>query len=226
MQFMNRAHAGQVLAERLRHYAGRPDVVVLALPRGGVPVGFEVAVALEAPLDVFIVRKLGVPFAPEIAMGAIASGGVRVLTDVVWQMGIDAPAIERVERRETLELIRREKAYRGEEPPIDLRGKTVIVVDDGLATGATMKAAIIALRRKEPARVVIGVPVSSPDTCEDFASRVDEIVCAVTPEPFTAVGLWYRDFSQTTDAEVHALLRRARQIRAAWRAGSHPRSPP
>jgi predicted phosphoribosyltransferase len=209
--FRDRVNAGKVLAERLRKYAGRPDVIVLALPRGGVPVAYEVAKALGAPLDVFIVRKLGVPGHEEYAMGAVASGGVRVLNEeVVRGLGLDDVAIERVAARELAELNRRERLYRSDRPEPDLHGRTVILVDDGLATGSTMKAAVKALAARGPARIVVAVPIAAADTCQALAREVDEVVCAVTPEPFHAVGLWYDDFSQTSDEEVHALLAKGR----------------
>jgi predicted phosphoribosyltransferase len=208
--FRDRTEAGRLLAARLEKYAGKPDVMVLALPRGGVPVAFEVARALHAPMDVFIVRKLGVPGHEELAMGAVASGGVRVLNDhVVAGLGIPEYVIDAVVKWETEELKRRERLYRGNRPPADVRGKTVILVDDGLATGSTMLAAVQALRQQGPARIVVAVPVASPDTCELMKAYVDEIVCAATPEPFYAVGLWYEDFSQTTDEEVRELLARS-----------------
>jgi putative phosphoribosyl transferase len=205
--FRDRTEAGRQLAARLAQYAGRPDVLVLALPRGGVPVGYEVARALHVPMDVFIVRKLGVPGHEELAMGAVASGGVRVLNNQVVQgLGIPDYVIDAVADWEQQELGRRERLYRGQRPPPDVRGKTVILVDDGLATGSTMLAAVRALRQLGPARTVVSVPVASRDTCELLKSEVDEVVCAVTPEPFYAVGLWYRNFSQTTDEEVRELL--------------------
>jgi len=209
-RFRDRTEAGQLLAERLRHYASRADVVVLALPRGGVPVAYEVAKALDAPLDVFVVRKLGVPGHEELAMGAIASGGVLVLDEgIVKRLGISESEIQRAVEAELRELSRREEAYRrGREPP-DVAGKTVILVDDGLATGSTMGAAALAVRRLGPARVVVAVPVASAETCDEFRDAVDEVVCGVTPRPFHAVGLWYRDFSQTTDDEVRLLLAQA-----------------
>lgn len=208
--FRDRTEAGRLLAARLEKYAGKLDVVVLALPRGGVPVAFEVTRALHAPMDVFIVRKLGVPGHEELAMGAVASGGVRVLNDhVVAGLGIPEYAIEAVVNWETEELKRRERLYRGNRPPPDVRGKTVILVDDGLATGSTMLAAVQALRQQGPARIVVAVPVASTDTCELMKDYVDEIVCAATPEPFYAVGRWYEDFSQTTDEEVRELLARS-----------------
>jgi predicted phosphoribosyltransferase len=213
-RFLDRADAGRRLASELAgDYgadAGRGDVLVLALPRGGVPVAYEVARALGAPMDVFLVRKLGVPGHEELAMGAIASGGVQVLNEeVVRTLGISPEVIGRVAEREGAELRRREREYRDARPMPDVHGKTVILVDDGLATGSTMRAAAAALRRLGPARLVVAVPVAAPETCEEFRSEVDEVVCALTPEPFHAVGLWYEDFSQTTDAEVRDLLARA-----------------
>ena len=207
MRFRDRAEAGRELAGRLAHHAGRPGVIVLGLPRGGVPVAYEVARALGAPLDVFVVRKLGVPGREELAMGAIATGGVRVLNpEVIDALGIPGSAIEAAAEREQEELDRRERLYRGDRPPPDRRGRTVILVDDGLATGSTMRAAVAAVRRQDPARVVVAVPVAAPDTCAEFRHVADEIVCAHTPEPFCAVGYWYEDFSQTTDDEVRRFL--------------------
>jgi predicted phosphoribosyltransferase len=208
--FHDRAEAGRLLADRLEKYAGKPDVIVLALPRGGVPVAYEVAHALKVPMDVFIVRKLGVPGHEELAMGAVATGAVRVLNDqVVSGLGIPDYVIDAVVNWETEELKRRERLYRGSRPAPDVRGKTVILVDDGLATGSTMLAAAQALRQQKPGRIVVAVPVAAPDTCELLQSQVDEVICPVTPEPFYAVGLWYRDFSQTTDEEVRELLARS-----------------
>jgi putative phosphoribosyl transferase len=212
MLFRNRIDAGRDLAVKLRAFAGRSDVVVLALPRGGVPVAFEVAQALHAPLDVFLVRKLGVPGHPELAMGAIASGGVRVLNeDVVRMLRIPDDLIDAVATDEQQELERRERAYRGDRPSPDLHGRTVILVDDGLATGSTMRAAVAALRQQGPARIVVAVPVGAAETCAEMQEVADEAICARTPDPFYAVGLWYSDFSQTTDAEVHDLLQMANE---------------
>jgi putative phosphoribosyl transferase len=210
MLFRDRADAGRRLAERLSGYAGRQGLLVLALPRGGVPVAYEVARALGAPLDIFLVRKLGAPGHVELAMGAIASGGVRVVNqDVVRYLNVPEEVIDAVAMEEQQELERREHAYRGERPAPDVGGRTVILVDDGLATGSTMRAAATALRRHAPARIVVAVPVAAPQTCDEFRAEVDDIVCALTPEPFQAVGLWYQDFSQTTDEEVRDLLERA-----------------
>jgi putative phosphoribosyl transferase len=218
MYFRDRTDAGRQLAAKLNKYTERTDVLVLALPRGGVPVGYEVARALGAPLDVFLVRKLGVPGHEELAMGAVASGGVRVLNrDAVDALLISDQQIETVAKREQRELARREFAYRNGRPAPDVRGKTVILVDDGLATGSTMHAAAIGLRQQQPWRLVVGVPISSPQTCDALRDEVDEIVCVITPEPFYAVGIWYHDFSQTTDEEVRELLARAARERQ-WRA--------
>ncbi|WFU58412.1 erythromycin esterase family protein [Bradyrhizobium pachyrhizi] len=205
--FLDRRDAGRRLAEKLGGYSRRPDVLVLALPRGGVPVAYEVARALNAPLDVFVVRKLGVPGHEELAMGAVATGGVRVLNNkIVEALGIPTPIIDAVAARERLELARRERLYRGSRPQPDVRGRTVILVDDGLATGATMYAAIEGLRQQGPARIVVAVPTASRDACEEMKKRADEVICAITPEPFQAVGRWYQEFSQTTDDEVRELL--------------------
>jgi len=216
-RFRDRREAGRVLAQELTAYAGRPDVVVLALPRGGVPVAYEVARALGAPLDVFLVRKLGVPGHEELAMGAVATGGVRVLNDqVVRALGIPPDVIDMVAAWERQELARRERLYRGDRPPPDVKGRTVILVDDGLATGATMRAALAALRQQQPARRVVAVPTAAAQTCDALRTEADDVVCATTPEPFDAVGFWYEDFSQTTDDEVRELLdRAARADRAA-----------
>jgi predicted phosphoribosyltransferase len=212
--FRDRRAAGRLLAATLARYAGRPDVVVLALPRGGVPVAYEVVRALGAPLDVFVVRKLGVPGHEELAMGAVATPGVRVINEqIVRALAIPDHVIEAVAARELDELARRERLYRGDRPPLDVRGRTVILVDDGLATGATMHAAIQALRHRQPARIVVAVPTAAPETCEALKAEVDDVVCAVTPEPFYAVGIWYEDFSQTTDDEVRELLARSAEGR-------------
>lgn len=215
--FNDRAEGGRVLAQKLVQYANDSNVVVLALPRGGVPVAYEVAKALKAPLDVFVVRKLGIPGFEEYAMGAIASGGIRVLNDnVISYLRLPVEVVDEVTAEEFSELERRERMYRGTRAPVDVTGQTVIVVDDGLATGSTMRAAVKALRKKNPKKIVVAVPVGARDTCDSFKNEVDTIaVCAITPEPFNAVGLWYRDFSQTTDAEVQQLLRRAQQTKAA-----------
>ena len=216
--FADRREAGRELAHQLRSYRGRSDVVVLALPRGGVPVGFEIAETLGTPLDVFVVRKLGMPGHPEFAIGAIASGGVRVLNeDTIRWYQIPDHVIDAVARQEQGELERREHAYRGGRPLTDLRDRTVILVDDGLATGASMRAAVQAVRAHHPARVIVAVPVGAPETCEAFADITDETICARTPEPFSAVGLWYRDFSQTTDDEVRHLLNEHEQRTASGR---------
>jgi len=198
-----------VLARELERYRGEPGLLVLALPRGGVPVGFELAQALEAPLDVFVVRKLGAPGQEELALGAVARG-VQVLNDgVVEALGLDAAVIERAAATEQRELTRRERLYRGDRRPVDVEDRTVILVDDGLATGATMRAGALALRAKRPRRLVLAVPVAAAQTCELLRADADELVCASTPEPFVAVGAWYDDFSQTTDDEVRALLARS-----------------
>lgn len=210
MPFRDRTEAGRVLAAQLAQFANQPDTIVLALPRGGVPVAFEVAQSLNAPLDVLVVRKLGVPGHEELAMGAIASGGARVLNeDVVRHLRIPPAVIDQVAEREQREMERRERAYRGGRPPLDAPGRTAILVDDGLATGSTMRAAVNALRRQEPRRVVVAVPAAAPAICDEFRAYVDEIVCAVMPEPFYAVGMWYEDFRQTTDEEIQALLERS-----------------
>ncbi len=207
MLFYDRADAGWQLAARLQELAGRSDVLVLALPRGGVPVGYEVARALGAPLDVFVVRKLGVPWQPELAMGAIASGGTRVMNaEVLHGVGITEQEIEMITARERKELEAREQRYRGLRPPIDLKGKTVILVDDGLATGSSMRAAALAVRQRDPARVIIVVPVAAAQTCDELRQEGNEVVCLATPEPFLAVGQWYREFTQTSDEEVRRLL--------------------
>jgi predicted phosphoribosyltransferase len=213
MLFKDRFEAGRFLGSKLRHFANRADTVVLALPRGGVPVGFEVAKVLNLPLDVFVVRKLGLPGHEELAMGAIASGGICVLNeDLVRTAGIPDEVIDAVAAEEERELQRRERDYREDRPPIDVQGRTVILVDDGLATGSSMRVAALALKKKNPKQIVVAVPVAAPATCAEFESEVDEVVCAVTPQPFVAVGQWYRDFSQISDEEVRDLLRQAANI--------------
>jgi len=217
MLFRDRTEAGQFLAARLECFADLPDLLVLALPRGGVPVAFEVAQALHAPLDVFVVRKLGLPGNEELAMGAIASGGVRVVNDeVVRVLGVPDAIIEQVAAEEQVELERRERAYRGDVPAADAHGKTVILIDDGLATGTTMRAAVKALRAQQPARIVVAVPVGAAQTCAELALEADELICLRMPEPFQAVGIWYEDFEQTTDAEVREFLRRATEEAALF----------
>jgi putative phosphoribosyl transferase len=209
-QFRDRTEAGQLLATQLAAYAKRQDVLVLALPRGGVPVAFEVARALHAPLDVIVVRKLGVPGQEELAMGAIATGGVRILNnDVVQFLIIPDEVINKVAAHEQQELERRERLYRGNRPAYDVHGRIVILVDDGIATGATMHAAIAALKQRQPNRIILAVPVVAPSTCKEFSEEVDELVCVKQPEPFIAVGYWYRQFSQTSDEEVSSLLEQA-----------------
>ena len=209
-RFADRAEAGRILAGELEAYRGRDDALVLGLPRGGVPVAYEVALALGAPLDVFVVRKLGVPGREELAMGAIASGGVRVLNeDVIAALGLDDDAIARAAASENDELTRRERLYRGERGPVEARGRTVIVVDDGLATGSTMRAAAFALRAQDPRELVVAVPVGAAETCNSLRRDVDAVVCASAPHDFYAVGLWYEDFTPTTDEQVRALLERA-----------------
>src|ERR1700731_1677016 len=213
--FPDRAEAGRVLGTKLSKYAGRDDVIVLGLPRGGVPVAYEIARHLHVPLDVFIVRKLGVPGFEELAVGAIASGGVRVLNqDVVRALPNAEQIIEVTTERERAELERREKLYRDGRPPPELRNRTVILVDDGLATGATMRAAVKALRERGAAKLVVAVPVGAPETCREFAGEVEETICAVSPEYFQAVGQFYDDFSQTSDDEVRDLLTRAAEGRS------------
>jgi predicted phosphoribosyltransferase len=214
--YADRREAGTVLAAELGKYRGRSDVVVLALPRGGVPVGYEVARALDAPLDVFVVRKLGAPGHRELAMGAIASGGVRVLNrDVIGWYRISPAAIEATAREELAELERRERAYREGRKPLEVAGRTVLLIDDGLATGSSMKAAVQAVCSRGPARIVVAVPVGASQTCSELRELADEVVCARTPEDFAAVGQWYADFSQTEDGEVRELLREAAE------AGAH-----
>ena len=210
-RYLNRADAGRQVARSLAGYREIVDGLVLALPRGGIPVGAEVARILGLPIDVFVVRKLGVPGQEELAMGAIATGGVRVLNDeVIHQLGILPEEVESVTGRERAELVRREALYRQGRPPLDVKGKTVILVDDGLATGASMYAAVLALRAQAPARIVAAVPVAAPETCEAFRRFVDEMVCTFTPEPFYGVGTWFEDFSQVSDEEVRRLLSQSR----------------
>jgi putative phosphoribosyl transferase len=213
-RFRDRVEAGRALAARLDGYAGRSDVVVLALPRGGVPVAFEVATRIGAPLDVFVVRKLGLPGQPELAMGAIAGGGVRVVNErVVGEVGVAAETIDAVAAREREELERRERLYRGDRPPLRVEGKVVLLVDDGLATGSTMRAAVEALRPQGPAELVVAVPVAPPATCEELRRVADDVVCAVAPEPFVAIGAWYESFPPTADEEIRELLARAEEQR-------------
>ena len=208
----NRSEAGRYLAQALLHHAGRDDVMILALPRGGVPVAIEVASALNAPLDLMLVRKLGTPGQEELAMGAIAQGGVRVINrDVVETLRISEDVITAVERRERKELERRQRAYRGDRPPPNLRGKRVILIDDGLATGATMRSAIKAVRTRAPAMIVVAVPLAPEETVAVLEQEADEVVCLTTPEPFVAIGCWYHDFPQASDGEVRDLLARAWQ---------------
>jgi putative phosphoribosyl transferase len=210
VRFRDRRDAGRRLAARLVAYAGRRDVVVLALPRGGVPVAYEVAHALGAPLDVFLVRKLGMPGHEEFAIGAIASGGVLVLNEeTLRDYGISRDQVEAVVEAEKRELERRERSYRGDRAFPSITGRRVILIDDGLATGSTMRAAVAALRQERPDRVMVAVPTAPPDTCSDMRAIVDEMICLITPEPFYAVGLWYEDFSQTSDEEVRDLLEQA-----------------
>lgn len=212
MRYKNRTEAGKTLAARLTEYAGRKDVIVLGLPRGGVPVAYQIARSLGAPLDVFVVRKLGVPGNEELAMGAIASGGVRVLNpDVVDYLNITDEVIDQVVAKERGELERRERLFRGDLLPIDVAGKIVILVDDGLATGSTMRAAVAAIHKQKPLKIVVVAPVAAQTTCQAIEGMTDEVVCecGTTPEPFYAVGLWYEDFAQTTDEEVRELLAKA-----------------
>ncbi|MEJ6023307.1 phosphoribosyltransferase [Ramlibacter sp. PS4R-6] len=213
LPFADRREAGRVLAERLAHLQGHEDLLVLALPRGGVAVGYEVARALHAELDVFIVRKLGHPGHEEYAMGAIASGGVQVMNADAG-FGVSPREVQEVVARERAELVRRESLYRGLRPPVAIEGRTVVVVDDGLATGATMRAAVAAIRKLNPHWLVAAVPVGASETCERLAREADEVVCAAMPAPFRAVGLWYRDFPQSTDEEVKRLLAQAEREHA------------
>ena len=223
--FKNRSDAGKFLAAQLRHHAGKPDVIVLALPRGGVPVGFEIAAALDVPLDVFLVRKLGVPGYEELAMGAIATGGVKVLNEeVIQHLSISEKAIEAVAVDELMELHRRQELYLGGRKPTVLAGRHAILVDDGLATGSSMRAAVRALRQLKPASITVAVPVAAKDTCDSFRGEVDEVLCGKTPEPFVAVGNWYEDFTQTTDDEVSELLNHAAHLRKVGRVQSGRKS--
>lgn len=217
--FSDRFEAGKILAESLADYRNKGDVVViLALPRGGVPVGYQVARALNAPLDILLVRKLGVPEREELAMGAIASGGIRVLNeDIIQSLHIPEQTIDQAAEAERRELERLEQAYRGDRPRILLAGKIVILVDDGLATGASMRAAVDAVRQQRPAKIVVAVPTAAPETCVQFQAYVDQIVCATTPQPFYGVGKWYLDFAQTSDEEVRRLLEDAERMRQAAR---------
>lgn len=212
-RFRDRADAGRFLARSLGRYAEREDVLVLGLPRGGVPVAYEVAKAIGAPMDVFIVRKLGLPWHQELAMGAIASGGALLVdSDVVRQFDVSERQIEQVVATEQRELERRERQYRGDRPSVDVRGRTVVLVDDGLATGSSMRVAVAALREEKPERIVVAVPIAPADTCRMLRDEADDVVCALTPEPFYAVGLWYDDFTQTSDDEVHRLLESSRSV--------------
>lgn len=216
MHFRNRRDAGRILADALAAYAERPDVIVLALPRGGVPVAAEIASKLRLPLDVFLVRKLGVPRHPELAMGAIAADGIEVLShDLIHELGIPARVVEQVAVGERLELDRRDRLFRGDREPPVVRGRTVLLVDDGLATGSSMEAAMLALRKAHPARIIVAVPVGAAETCDRLRRLADSIVCLSTPVPFNAVGQWYDDFAQTTDEEVRALLASVQPSRGA-----------
>lgn len=211
--FKDRTDAGRKLAEELAEYSGRKDVILLALPRGGVPVAFEVAKKLGLELDVFIVRKLGVPGYEELAMGAISSGGTKVMNmSVVKSLQISGDAIDSVVAAERKELERREELYRKGKPKLDVTGKTAILIDDGLATGATMKAAVLALRMQNPEKIIVAVPTASREACEEFAAEVDKTVCLTTPEPFYGVGAWYENFNQTSDEEVCDLLKMAEDM--------------
>jgi len=215
MRFKNRIEAGACLATRLKENAGFPDVIVLALPRGGVPVGFEVATALAQPLDVFLVRKLGVPGHAELAMGAIAEGGIEVLNqDLIRDLGIPRDQVRQVAERERLELARRDRLFRGERPPLRAHARTAILIDDGLATGSTMEAAVVSLRHVTPARIVVAVPVGAREACERLNGLADSLVCLEMPDPFDAVGCWYEEFDQTSDDEVIRLLALAGSTRS------------
>ncbi len=227
MRFRDRHEAGKHLARQLVSYAGDPQVWVLALPRGGVPVAFEVAQALAVPLDICVVRKLGVPSQPELAMGAIATGGVRILNAaLIQELGIGEATLEAITQRELRELERRERLYRGDRPPPDLEGQIVILVDDGLATGATMRAAIAAVQAAQPQRLVVAVPVAASAVCQELCDQVDEVVSTLMPHSLQAIGLWYDDFSQTSDAEVQRLLSLAMAVRVASSPENHQPPPP
>lgn len=219
MLFRNRAEAGRMLAEKLLQYRDAEDVLVLALPRGGVPIAFEVARSIHAPLDVLVVRKLGAPGEEELAIGAIAPAGVRIINHLVVQaLGISMEQLDAITEKEQRELERRERLYRDNRPSLEVQGRRVILIDDGLATGSSMRAAVFSLRQQNAAKVIVAVPVAASSTCDEFRSEVDEMICAATPQPFLAVGQWYQDFSQTTDEEVRALLRQAAEqhsVRAA-----------
>ena len=209
-RFKDRRDAGRLLARKLSAYAGQTDVIVLALPRGGVPVAYEVALALNTPLDIFLVRKLGLPGREELAIGAIASGGIRVLNkDIIRVLSVPEEVINIVARNELQELERREHNYRGDRPAPDVRDRKVILIDDGLATGASMRAAVVGVRAQHPARIIIAVPAASPEMCDAFEFEVDEMVCGMTPEPFYGLSRWYEDFSQTTDEDVRMFLKEA-----------------
>jgi len=215
-RFSDRIEAGQSLAKRLSHLVGTPDLIVLALPRGGLPIGLQVAKALHAPLDIFLVRKLGAPMHQEFAIGALAENGARFINHhAVQQLGISETTIEQITTQEQQEMTRRTQLYRGQNPPPDITGHTVIVVDDGLATGATMRVAIQALRNQHPKKIVVAVPVGAADTCEELTQLADELICLVTPEPFHAVGLWYQRFPQLSDADVIRTLEQAKVLKAA-----------
>ena len=215
-RFRNRTEAGRLLASSLARYANRPNVLILALPRGGAPVAFEIAQALKLPLDVFLVRKLGVPGQEELAMGAVASGNVRILQpEVIEGLGIPRLAVEAVTAEETRELARRERAFRGHRPRPQVCGRNIILVDDGLATGSTMRAAVTALKLQRPERIIVAVPVADSETCDEIKNEVDEIICLRTPTSFYAVGLWYETFPQLTDEEVREFLRKADEVWAS-----------